>query len=152
LSNVVPDPTKVNLFVTSRDVHWRGCRDDKALVRHKTMAKRGQALRKAGARRRPPKPGVALKQEIAALRRELAQSLERQTATSDVLKIISRSPVDLGAVLDMVVETVAHLCRADQAYLFRSRDDKHHLVASHGLSSEAREFVLSHPLAPIAAP
>ena len=78
---------------------------------------------------------------------DLARSVDELTATGDVLKIISRSSVDLETVLDMVVETVARLCRADQAYLFRSRDDKyHHLVASHGLSSEAKKFVLSHPL------
>src|SRR5207344_2746515 len=49
-------------------------------------------------------------------------------------------------VLDTLVDTVAHLCRADQATMFRRRGDKYHLVAAHGLSAEAKEFVLTHPL------
>ena len=75
------------------------------------------------------------------------ESLQQQTATADVLKIISRSSVDLETVLDTLVETVARLCRADQAHMFRRRDDKYHLVAAWGLSEEAKEFVLTHPFA-----
>ena len=84
--------------------------------------------------------------ENTRLLRELRESLQRQTATADVLKIISRSSVDLETVLDTLVDTVARLCRADQATMFRRRDDKYHLVAAHGLSAEAREFVLTHPV------
>ena len=86
--------------------------------------------------------------ENARLFNETQQSLERQTATADVLKIISHSPVDLETVLDTLVETVARLCRADQAVMWRRRDDLYHLVAWHGLSEEAKEFVLAHPFAP----
>src|SRR5713226_9083576 len=84
--------------------------------------------------------------ENTRLLRELRESLQQQTATADVLKVISRSTVDLGAVLDTLVDTVARLCRADQATMFRRRDDKYHLVAAHGLSAEAKEFVLTHPV------
>ncbi len=77
---------------------------------------------------------------------DLSESLQQQTATADVLKVISRSSVDLETVLDTLVDTVARLCRADQATMFRRRDDKYHLVAAHGLSAEAKEFVLTHPL------
>jgi PAS domain S-box-containing protein len=77
---------------------------------------------------------------------DLARSVDELTATSDVLKIISRSSVDLETVLDTLVETVARLCRADQALIFRRRDDLYHLAAAHGLSGEAREFMLAHPL------
>jgi PAS domain S-box-containing protein len=77
---------------------------------------------------------------------ELARSVDELTATGDVLKIISRSSVDLETVLDTLAETAARLCRADQAVLFRRRDDILHLVASHGLSEEAREYILTHPL------
>ena len=73
--------------------------------------------------------------------------LQQQTATADVLKIISRSSVDLETVLDTLVETVARLCRADQAVMFRRRDDKYHLVAACGLTEEAKDFVLTHPFA-----
>jgi PAS domain S-box-containing protein len=85
--------------------------------------------------------------ENARLLNELRQSLQQQTATADVLRVISRSSVDLETVLDTLVETVARLCRADQVFTYRRRDDKYHLVAAQGLSEEAKEFVHTHPLA-----
>jgi PAS domain S-box-containing protein len=78
---------------------------------------------------------------------DLARLVDELTATSDVLKIISRSSVELETVLDTLVETAARLCRADQANMFRRRDDMLHLVASCGLSEEAKAFVETHPLA-----
>jgi PAS domain S-box-containing protein len=85
--------------------------------------------------------------ENARLLRELRQSLQQQTATADVLKIINRSSVDLETVLDTLVETVARLCRADQAHMFRRRDDKYHMLAACGLTEEAKDFILTHPFA-----
>src|SRR5262249_20302490 len=84
--------------------------------------------------------------ENARLLKELRQSLQQQTATADVLKVISRSSVDLATVLDTLVETVMHLCHADHAVMFRRRDDKYHMVASRGLSAKGKEFVSTHPL------
>src|SRR5262249_36938285 len=86
--------------------------------------------------------------ELRDRQAELARSVDELTATGDVLKIISRSSVDLETVLDTLVETVARLCRADQAATFRRRDDRYHMVASRGFSAEARKFILAHPLAP----
>ena len=63
---------------------------------------------------------------------DLGESLQQQTATADVLKIINRSSVDLETVLDTLVETVARLCRADHSTMYRRRDDKYHLVAAYG--------------------
>ena len=80
--------------------------------------------------------------------RERDEALEQQTATAEVLKIISRSLVDLETVLDTLVETVARLCRADQVYMFHLRHDLWHLVAAWGLSAEARGFFLTHPFTP----
>ncbi|MDD1520005.1 MULTISPECIES: GAF domain-containing protein [Bradyrhizobium] len=76
------------------------------------------------------------------------EALERQTATGDVLKIISRSSVDLEKVLETLVETVARLCRADQVYMFHLRHDLWHLIADYGLSTEAREFFKTNPFTP----
>jgi two-component system NtrC family sensor kinase len=84
--------------------------------------------------------------ENTRLLRELRESLQQQTATGDVLKIISRSSVDLETVLHTLLDTVGRLCRTDQAMMFRRRDDKLHLVAARGLSAEGEEFVLTHPL------
>jgi len=85
-------------------------------------------------------------EEVKAKTEDLTESLQQQTATADVLKIISRSSVDLETVLDTLVETVARLCRADQALVFRRRDGLYHLAAAHGLSEEARKFMLAHPV------
>jgi two-component system, NtrC family, sensor kinase len=87
-------------------------------------------------------------EEVQAKTRDLTVSLQQQTATSDVLKVISRSSVDLETVLDTLLETVARLCRADQALMYRRKDDKYHLVAVRGLSAEATEFILANPFAP----
>jgi len=85
--------------------------------------------------------------ELRSRTSDLARSVDELTATGDVLKIISRSTVDLDTVLDTLVETVSRLCRVDQAQMYRRRDDKYHLVASCGLSGEAEEFFRTHPLA-----
>jgi GAF domain-containing protein len=90
---------------------------------------------------------VKLFEEVQARTRDLQESLQQQTATADVLKTISRSTVDLETVLDTLVETVARLCRADQAYMLRQRDDSNHMVAACGLSEEAKEFIRIHPAA-----
>ena len=91
---------------------------------------------------------VRLFDEVQARTHELSESLEQQMATSEVLKVISRSLVDLETVLETLVETVARLCRADQVYTFHLRHDLWHLVAAWGLSAEAREFFLTHPFTP----
>ena len=90
---------------------------------------------------------VHLFEEVQAKTRDLTESLQQQTATADVLKIISRSTVDLEKVLDTLVETVARLCRADQAAMFRRRDKMYQLVTVRGFSEEAQEFVRAHPFA-----
>jgi two-component system NtrC family sensor kinase len=86
--------------------------------------------------------------DVQAKTRDLTESLEQQTATADVLKVISRSLVDLETVLETLVETVARLCGADQVYMFHLRHDLWHLAAAWGLSAEAREFFLTNPFTP----
>jgi len=85
-------------------------------------------------------------EELRERQAELARSVDELTATSDVLKIISRSTVELETVLDTLVETAARLCRADQTQMFRRQDDRYHLVASHGASPEFKEWLSRNPL------
>ena len=85
--------------------------------------------------------------ENARLLSELRQSLEQQTATADVLKVISRSTFDLQKVLDTLVTSAAQLCRAERASITLPKGEKYHRVASHGFSAEFREYLDHHPLA-----
>ena len=84
--------------------------------------------------------------ENTRLLSELRESLQQQTATADVLKVISRSTFDLQTVLDTLVESAARLCDADQTFLFRRKGENYVWAASHGFSQEAVEFRKDRPL------
>src|SRR5262245_43538679 len=71
-------------------------------------------------------------EEVQARTRQLTESLEQQTATADVLKVISRSALDVQKVLDALVESAARLCNAYDAAIFQVFDDGLRLVAHYG--------------------
>ena len=86
--------------------------------------------------------------ENTRLLSELRESLRQQTATADVLKVISGSAFELHTVLNTLVELGIHLCEADAAAIWRPDGDVFKLAALRSLSREFEEFARQHPIAP----
>src|SRR5262245_8581021 len=79
--------------------------------------------------------------ENTRLLNELRESLQQQTATADVLKVISRSSFDLQAVLEIVVQNAVRLCDANKGFIYRQEGDSYRVAASYGHSPEFLEIV-----------
>ncbi|MFZ1097162.1 MAG: GAF domain-containing protein, partial [Xanthobacteraceae bacterium] len=83
--------------------------------------------------------------ENTRLLNELRESLQQQTATADVLKVISRSTFDLQAVLDTLVQSAARLCEADGVMIGRPKGETYYFEATYGISRQLAEFLAHNP-------
>src|SRR5499427_4010697 len=82
-----------------------------------------------------------------ASKRELQESLEYQTATSEILGVISRSPTDLKPVLDAILATAARLCSAEKATIRRRGGNVYAMVAEFGFTAEQQAYMRASPVA-----
>src|SRR6185436_20407018 len=92
---------------------------------------------------------VRLFDEVQTRTRDLRESLQQQTATADVLKVISRSTFDLNAVLRTLVQSATRLCEAEQAIISQLSDDGlYRIAANYGFSPEFEDGAKQNPFRP----
>src|SRR5205814_1210330 len=92
---------------------------------------------------------AAIAIENVRLFNETKESLERQTATSEVLRVISSSPTDVQPVLDSIAERAAILCRAKLGFVARYDGKLLHMAAFHGASGDALDTMRAmYPMDP----
>ena len=122
-----------------------GGKATKARRRKTQKPKRRTAPRVA---RRSQSSNADLQEQFDRRSRELNEALARETATANILKVISRSAFDLRTVLGTLANSAARLCGADRVVIRLEKDGSYHHLASFGLSPEQDEHMKTHPWQP----
>jgi GAF domain-containing protein len=111
--------------------------------------RRGPKSAKSKGESKPPIARKSPKNEdsrVRDLEKRLAEALEQQAATSEVLKIISRSGLDLTSMLKTVAETATRLCGAQHGHIFQFDGEMLRFAAGYGTSPELRKYFDAHPV------
>src|SRR5437660_3887197 len=111
---------------------------------------RSRKLRSTGTKARArvsnePNSLVELKKQLEERTRELAEAREQQTATSEVLRVISGTPGELEPVLNAILEKATRSCEANFGVFFRFNDDFFHATAMLGVPSAFADFLRGGP-------
>ena len=117
------------------------------------MAKRQHTARQATKKRSAATPrnrsaGINAGKETTRLKRELAEALERQKATGEILAAISNSASEFQPILATIVRTASRLCDAEFSLIFKLKDGKYHLAATNNTAASFVKYAASHPLIP----
>jgi GAF domain-containing protein len=128
----------------------RGSRRRSAAAKSKTRSQQAavpkHAVKARDSIRKAPQTPAKSDEDVGALKRALAEADQREAATADVLKVISRSTFDLQTVFNTLVQSAAQLCEADDAAIHRPKDDTYPYVARYGFSPEFDKFMKDHPI------
>jgi two-component system, NtrC family, sensor kinase len=89
---------------------------------------------------------VRLFEQVQAKTRDLTEALQQQTATADVLKIISRSAFDLKVVLGTLLRSAGRLCEADMGVIARRQEDVFYRTVAYGLPDDLRDLIADQPV------
>ena len=90
---------------------------------------------------------VRLFNEVQGHTRDIQELLEYQTAISEVLNVISRSPSDIQPVLDIIAETAQRLCQSEHAYVMRLDRGRYHPAAAKDVLAERIQYLRDNPIA-----
>jgi len=118
------------------------------------MAKRGKTVAKPVAARKAPtmrKRAVSerqCKKENSRLKRELAEALDRQKATSDILNAINTSTIELQPILDTIVKTASRLCDAGIRLIYKLQGRQIPVGRDEQYGDCLRQYAIQHPLSP----